>query len=127
MLISGITSQLRTQDLDSTIRLYTEKVGLALEFRHSDFYAGLRAGDQLLHLKLVDDVDPSIAYVRAGDHLHLYLSSSDVDTLAMRLRSNGVRLHQEPKDTKWGTREFVFHDDQGHTIYVGQSKADTDV
>ena len=120
MLISGITSQLRTQDLDSTIRFYTEKVGLTLDFRYSDFYAGLRAGDQFIHLKLVDDADPSIAYVRTGDHFHLYLNSSDVDALAMRLKSKGVRLHQEPRDTEWGTRELVFHDDQGHTIHVGQ-------
>ena len=35
MLISRITPQLRTCDLDASIRFYTEKVGLALEFRHS--------------------------------------------------------------------------------------------
>jgi catechol 2,3-dioxygenase-like lactoylglutathione lyase family enzyme len=123
MLISGITPQLRTTDLDSTIRFYVEKVGLTLEFRYSDFYAGLRAGDQSLHLKLVCDTDPSIAHVRAGDHLHLYLSTSDVDAVAARLTSHGVRLEQEPRDTEWGTRELVFLDDQGHTIYVGQDKA----
>lgn len=59
VLISGITPQLRTTDLDATIRFYVEKVGLTLGFRYSDFYAGLRAGDQSLHLKLVCDTDPS--------------------------------------------------------------------
>jgi hypothetical protein len=36
------------------------------------------------------------------------------------LRSNGVALLQEPTDTSWNTRELVFHDHQGHAIYVGQ-------
>lgn len=123
MLISRITPQLRTRDLDATIRFYTEKVGLLLDFRHSDFYAGIRAGDQLFHLKLADGLDPSIAWVQSEDHLHLYLGTDDVEAVAQRLRANGVALRQEPTDTAWQTRELVFLDDQGHTIYVGQSKS----
>ena len=122
MLITRITPQLRTCDLEASIRFYTEKVGLALEFRYEDFYAGIRAGDQVFHLKLVDTPDPSIAYVRDGDHLHLYLGTDDVEAVAARLRANGVRLEQEPADTSWQTRELAFLDDQGHTIYVGQRK-----
>jgi predicted enzyme related to lactoylglutathione lyase len=124
MRITGITPQLRTQDLDSTIRFYTEQIGLILDFRYSDFYAGIRAGDQLFHLKLADHADPSIAYVRSGEHFHLYLACTDVDALASKIQSKGVRLHQEPRNTEWGTRELVFHDDQGHTIYVGQQRAE---
>ena len=120
MLISRITPQLRTLDLDSSIRFYTEIVGLTLDFRYSDFYAGIRAGDQRFHLKLVDSPDPSIPYVQAGDHIHLYLGTHDVDAVAEHLRAKGVALSQEPTDTAWQTRELVFLDDQGHTIYVGQ-------
>lgn len=122
MPISSITAQLRTRDLDGSIRFYTEKVGLALEFRHSDFYAGIRAGNQVFHLKLIDAPDPSIAFVQAGDHLHLYLGTDDVDAVAQMLKRNGVRLRQDPTDTPWQTRELVFLDDQGHTIYVGQNR-----
>ena len=122
MLISKVTPQLRTGDLDASIRFYTEKVGLALEFRHSDFYAGIRAGDYVFHLKLVDNPDPSIPFVQAGDHLHLYLGTHDVDAVAGMLKANGVALLREPQDTPWQTRELVFRDDQGHAIYVGQSK-----
>jgi catechol 2,3-dioxygenase-like lactoylglutathione lyase family enzyme len=120
MLITRITPQLRTLDLDSSIRFYTEIVGLALQFRYSDFYAGIGAGDQLFHLKLVDAPDPSIPYVQHDDHLHLYLGTDDVDAVAERLKAKGVALQQEPKNTAWQTRELVFLDDQGHTIYVGQ-------
>jgi catechol 2,3-dioxygenase-like lactoylglutathione lyase family enzyme len=122
MLITGVTPQLRTTDLDSTIRFYVDKVGLTLDFRYSDFYAGLLAGDQSLHLKLADHPDPSIAYVEAEHHFHLYLHTDDVDEVAARLTTRGVPLQQAPRDTAWGTRELVFFDDQGHTIYVGQRK-----
>ena len=120
MLITRITPQLRTLDLDSSIRFYIEVVGLSLEFCYSDFYAGIRAGDELFHLKLVDSPDPSIPYVEDGGHLHLYLGTHDVDAVAERLKAKGVALQQEPKNTAWQTRELVFLDDQGHTIYVGQ-------
>jgi catechol 2,3-dioxygenase-like lactoylglutathione lyase family enzyme len=120
MLISSVTPQLRTTDLDASIRFYTERVGLSLEFRYLDFYAGIRAGDQVFHLKHTDCPDPSIAYVRDGGHLHLYFGADDVDAFAVHLRVQGVALQCEPHDTEWGTRELVFLDNQGHTIYVGQ-------
>ena len=60
MQISSAISQLRTTDLAESIRFYTTKVGLTLEFQYQDFYAGIRAGNQLFHLKLVDEKDPSI-------------------------------------------------------------------
>ena len=122
MAVLALAPQLRTTDLDASIRFYVEKVGLTLEFRYSDFYAGLRAGPCRVHLKLSDEPDPSIAFVRAEQHFHLYLNVDDVDAMAERLRSHGVVLHQEPADTDWGTRELAFEDDQGHTIYAGQPK-----
>lgn len=122
MRVSSITPQLRTTDLDASIRFYTEKVGLTLDFRYEDFYAGIRAGERVFHLKRVDEPDPSIAYVQEGGHLDLYLGTPDVDAAAIFLKGHGVVFLREPADTAWQTRELVFLDDQGHTIYVGQSK-----
>lgn len=119
MAVVSVTPQLRTTDLEDSIRFYTEQVGLELEFRHSDFYAGIRAGAGCFHLKRVDAPDPSVAFVRQGGHLHLYLGVDDVDAFGLRLRGAGVELVQPPCDTEWGTRELVFNDDQGHTIYAG--------
>lgn len=119
MQVSSVIPQLRTTDLDKTIRFYTETLAFALDFRFQDFYAGIRAGDQLLHLKRTDAPDPSIKYVKAGGHIHLYFSVDDVDAAAQVLQGKGVRLAREPHDTQWGTREFVMHDDQGHTLYFG--------
>jgi catechol 2,3-dioxygenase-like lactoylglutathione lyase family enzyme len=114
------TAQLRTTDLARTIGFYTDVLGLELMFRYQDFYAGLRAGEQVIHLKLVDEPDPSIAYVAAGNHLHLYLETDDAAALAAAVVAKGVALVKPVHDTPWGTREFVLRDDQGHTLRCGQ-------
>ena len=71
MQITGVIPQLRTTDLAASIRFYTTKLGLTLEFQYEDFYAGIRAGNQVFHLKLSDEKDPSIAYVDREEHFHL--------------------------------------------------------
>jgi catechol 2,3-dioxygenase-like lactoylglutathione lyase family enzyme len=82
MQISSAIAQLRTTDLAASIRFYTTKVGLRLEFQYQDFYAGIRAGSQLFHLKLVDEKDPSIEFVDKGEHFHLYLRTDDAAATA---------------------------------------------
>lgn len=58
MQISSAIAQLRTTNLAGSIRFYTTKVGLTLEYQHEDFYAGIRAGSQLFHPKLSDEKAP---------------------------------------------------------------------
>ena len=124
MRISGAIAQLRTTDLAASIRFYTTQVGLTLEFQHQDFYAGIRAGDQLFHLKLVDEKDPSIAFVDEGEHFHLYFQTDDAAATADAFRSAGIGLVKDVHDTDWGTRELVIKDDQGHTLYFGEPRND---
>lgn len=121
MIITGIVPQLRTTDMASSIRFYTEKLGFSVEFNYEDFYAGVRAGDQVFHLKLVDEKDPSIAYVDEGKHLHLYFTAQDVAEVAAQLKAKGVELVEDVHETPWNTREIVLRDDQGHTLYVGEA------
>jgi catechol 2,3-dioxygenase-like lactoylglutathione lyase family enzyme len=120
--IANVIAQLRTTDLAESIRFYTEQLGFTLEFQYEDFYAGIRAGRHLIHLKLADEVDPSIAFVDHGGHFHLYLDVADVSAAAEELRRRGVHLEQEVHDTEWGTREFVIKDYQGHTLCFGQPR-----
>ena len=121
MTIRHIIPQLRTTDLASTVRFYTEMLGFTVEFNYEDFYVGLRSGEQLIHIKLVDEPDPSIPYVDDGGHLHLYLQTDDVASFAEELKSKGVALVQDVETTAWNTKEIVLHDDQGHTLYIGEA------
>lgn len=120
MNITAVIPQLRTTDLAASIRFYTEKLGFCVAFVHEDFYAGIRAGGHVVHLKQVDATDPSIADVDDGDHFHLYLQTDAAAALAQQLKSNGVVLSRDLHETPWRTREFVLRDDQGHTLYFGQ-------
>jgi len=124
MQISRVIPQLRTTDLAKSISFYTTRLGFKLEFQYEDFYAGIRAGDQIFHLKLVDDADPSIVFVDLGDHFHLYFEIDDAVAAAELLKSNGVSLVEDVHRTEWATREFVLKDDQGHTLYFGQPEPD---
>jgi catechol 2,3-dioxygenase-like lactoylglutathione lyase family enzyme len=120
MAITGIVPQLRTTDMASSVRFYTEKLGFSVEFNYEDFYTGIRAGGQIFHLKLVDAKDPSIPYVDEGEHFHLYLETKGLAAFAAQLKGNGVELVKDVHETPWKTREIVIHDDQGHTLYLGE-------
>ena len=121
MSVSGVIAQIRTTDLDESIDFYVSKIGLELEFRFEDFYAGIRAGDQSFHLKLVDEKDPSIDFVSEGDHLHLFFTTDDVEAKAKQLEENGVALLKEIGETSWGTKEFYVSDNQGHVLCFAES------
>lgn len=120
MQITGVIAQLRTTDLAGSIRFYTAKAGFKLEFQYQDFYAGIRAGARVFHLKRVDGKDPSIDFVDRGEHFHLYFDTDDAAAAA--LKQNGVPLVGDLHDTPWGTREFAIRDDQGHTLCFGQRR-----
>jgi catechol 2,3-dioxygenase-like lactoylglutathione lyase family enzyme len=120
MEITAVVPQLRTTDMASSIRFYTEKLGFAVEFNYQDFYTGIRAGSQTFHLKLVDEQDPSIPYVDECEHFHLYFQTNDIAEYVARLKANGVELVKDVYETPWNTREIVIHDDQGHTLYFGE-------
>jgi catechol 2,3-dioxygenase-like lactoylglutathione lyase family enzyme len=119
--VTGLTPQLRTTDLEGSIRFYVEKLGFRLGFRWADFYAGICAGEAELHLKRIDAPDPSIAHVAEGDHVHLYFHVDDLDALLAGLSERDVPVLAGPVERPWGTREIVLRDDQGHTLYFSQA------
>jgi catechol 2,3-dioxygenase-like lactoylglutathione lyase family enzyme len=120
MQISSVIPQLRTTDLAASVDFYTTKLGFSLEFQYEDFYAGVRTGSFVVHLKLVDAPDPSIAFVDHDDHLHLYLNTPDVALVARELTGRGVAIVRDVHDTEWGTRECTIKDNAGHTLYFAE-------
>ena len=122
MEVTNIVPQLRTIDLDRAIDFYTETLGLTLSFRYQDFYAGVGSGDRTIHLKLVDDPDPNINFVRNGQHLHLYINVVDIQAAFQRIEGAGAKIVEGISDRPWGTTEFVIEDPDGHTIYFGSTR-----
>ena len=73
MKILHVIPQLRTTDLAASIRFYTEQLGFTLDFRYADFYAGVRAGGQVVHLKLVDTaIRPSTSSAPASISISIW-------------------------------------------------------
>ena len=118
MKIASVTPQLRTTDLAGSIRFYTETLGFQLAFQYQDFYAGVCAGSYVVHLKLVDEPDPAIDWVRKAEHVDLYLEVDDVRSAAAELEAKDVRLTRGVHETPWRTREITLEDDQGHSLYL---------
>jgi catechol 2,3-dioxygenase-like lactoylglutathione lyase family enzyme len=116
--IASVTPQLRTTDLAGSIRFYTETLGFQLAFQYQDFYAGVCAGSYVVHLKLVDEPDPAIDWVRKAEHVDLYLEVDDVRSAAAELEAKDVRLTRGVHETPWRTREITLEDDQGHSLYL---------
>jgi len=122
MNVKSVAPQIRTTNLDESIEFYVSRLGFELDFRYEDFYAGIKiANDQQLHLKLVDDKDPSICYVRDGNHLHLFFFTEDVESYADKLRANGVKFHSEVAVTSRGSKDFSIIDDQGHVLCFSET------
>ena len=119
MEIEALVPQLRTTDLDRAIHFYTKKLGFALSFKYQDFYAGVSSGEWMIHLKLVDDPDPSIDFVRDGQHLHLHIGVRDIQAALRHVEEAGVKIVEGIADRPWGITEFVVEDPDGHTLYFG--------
>jgi catechol 2,3-dioxygenase-like lactoylglutathione lyase family enzyme len=107
MTVTAAIAQLRTTDLDGSIRFWTEHMGFSVAFRFRDFYAGIAAGSAVFHLKLADAPDPSVAEVRAAGHFHLYLVTDDAERAAEMARQRDVTIIRDLHETPWSTREFV--------------------
>jgi catechol 2,3-dioxygenase-like lactoylglutathione lyase family enzyme len=122
MTVNRVATQIRTTNLDASIDYYVSRLGFELDFRFRDFYAGIKVtDDHSIHLKLVDEPDPSIRFVQQGDHLHLFFEVDDADATAERLRRSGAEFLKDLDETAWGTREFYVLDDQGHVLCFAQS------
>ena len=125
MEIEQLVPQLRTTDLDRAIHFYTKKLGFRLAFRYRDFYAGVSSGTRMIHLKLVDELDPGIDFVRRGQHLHLHVEVQDIHAAFQQVQDADIKIVGGISNRPWGMTEFVIEDPDGHTIYFGSVAVDT--
>jgi catechol 2,3-dioxygenase-like lactoylglutathione lyase family enzyme len=121
MTVNGIATQLRTTDLERAIKFYTEILGFKLAFRYEDFYAGIECNGHSIHLKKIDEHDPSIEFVRSEEHLHLYIAVQDVRKVYEDLKKTNAIFIADLNKKPWGAIEFVIEDEDKHTIYFAGS------
>ena len=119
--ISAIVPSLTVNDLSKSISFY-EALGFAVEERWEEkgtlLGVMLRAGKTQLGLNQDDwkkgrDRDKGVG-------MRLFMSTTqNVDEIAARARSAGLRLASEPHDTEWKTRAFEIVDPTGFMWTIG--------
>ena len=114
---------LKCKDLNESLDFYTNVLGFALEFSHSNddhrlVFAGIKKDSCLIHLSS-----------HAGDGVYgsvVYAVVEEVDGLFEEFVKRGLKpnktdspVHQGPTTQTWGMREFYVDDPNGNTLRFG--------
>jgi hypothetical protein len=73
---------------------YTKEVGLNFEFQHQDFYAGILTGNQIFHLKRVDENASSIGFEDRASTFTFILKRTML-TLRQKRQKEGHHVAQD--------------------------------
>jgi lactoylglutathione lyase len=99
---------LSTDDLDESIRFYTETLGMALKFRDGSHYAALDGGSITLALATAVD-HPMPGKVVVG------VKTADVDAAAQAIETNGGAIVKGPYNDAH-ERRVVVYDHKGNPL-----------
>jgi lactoylglutathione lyase len=99
---------LSTDDLDESIRFYTEALGMSLKFRDGSHYAALDGGSITLALATAVD-HPLPGKVAVG------IKTADVDAAAKAIEDSGGALVKGPYNDAHERRAVVY-DNEGNGL-----------
>ena len=107
---------LSTDDLDESIKFYTETLGMALKFRDGAHYAAIDGGSITIALATAID-HPMPGQVVVG------IKTQDVDAAAQAVEANGGAIVKGPYDDAHERRAVVYdHKGNGLVFYRPLSK-----
>jgi predicted lactoylglutathione lyase len=118
--ISTIVPNLTVDDLQKSISFY-ESLGFAVDERWEDngtlLGVMMRAGKSQLGLSQ-DDWKKGRDR-KKGIGMRVSMSTTqNVDAIAARAKSVGIKLHSEPHDTEWNSRAFEVADPSGFLLTI---------
>jgi lactoylglutathione lyase len=99
---------LSTDDLDESIRFYSETLGMSLKFRDGAHYAALDGGS--VTLALATAVDHPLP-----DHVVVGIKTADVDAAAKAIEDNGGGIVKGPYNDAH-ERRVVVYDNKGNPL-----------
>ena len=117
----GVMPTLTANNLEQSIRFYTEGLGFVIEDRYEkDGQLNgvmLRAGDAQLGLSR-DDFAKGRDRVK-GIGMRLYMETEqDIPAIAAQAKAAGFRLDSEPTPLPWGPLAFAVTDPDGFKITI---------
>ena len=123
--ISAFVPSLTVDDLQKSITFY-EALGFAIDERWEEkgtlLGVMLRAGSTQIGLSQ-DDWKKGRDR-KKGIGMRVYLSTTqNVDEIAARARSAGIKLTSEPHDTEWKSRAFEVSDPSGFLLTISSETA----
>jgi lactoylglutathione lyase len=112
------------EDLDRSLKFYTETLGLALGHRSGD-YAQLNTGTTRLSLytrrAMENTLGQSLQTAAANaPAFEIGFKVDDVDSAFRELLAAGATLAVKPTDRFWGQRTAYVRDPDGHLIELAQ-------
>ena len=118
--VTSIVPGLTVDDLQKSITFY-EALGFAVDERWEDkgtlLGVMMRAGDA--RIGLTQDDWQKGRDRQKGVGLRIYIGTKqNVDEIASRARTAGVKLDSEPHDTEWKTRAFDVTEPSGFKITI---------
>lgn len=107
-------------DMDETIKFYTEKLGLKLlDKAHYPGNADMAfvGKDWNAYIELVYDLEDHPPYELGNRYEHLALEvDGDLQQLVAELKADGVKVVKEPKKSPGGTRSLAMVEDPNGVV-----------
>jgi predicted enzyme related to lactoylglutathione lyase len=102
-------------DLERSLDFYIRELGFEIDFRYEDFYAGIIRDIYTVHLKCGDPDGNEQVSNAENEHLDLYFSVEDIDTLFESMKNRPVNIVQPLREMPYG-REFYITDPDGYIL-----------
>jgi uncharacterized glyoxalase superfamily protein PhnB len=119
-----LSTSFTVDDIQKSITFF-EGLGFAVEERWENegtlLGATLRAGETQIGLSQDDWKKGRDRQKGIGVRLYIH-TRQDIDQLAARAKTAGVRLDSEPHDTEWGSRVFGATDPSGFKVTISYDK-----
>ena len=119
--VTGITPIITVDDLQTSIAFY-EGLGFIVGERWEDNGAllGVMLGAGKTQIGLNQDDWKKGRDRKKGVGMRLFLGTTqNVDEIAARAKSAGIKLDSEPHDTEWKSRAFEVTDPSGFILTIG--------
>jgi uncharacterized glyoxalase superfamily protein PhnB len=119
--LSSLAPALTVDDIEASLRFYTEVLGFAVleRFEQDGQLFGASLGAGKVQLLLGQDDWKKGRDRKKGVGFRIYCSTAaDIDALAAAIKERGGELETEPTDQPWGARDFSVRDPDGFAISI---------
>jgi catechol 2,3-dioxygenase-like lactoylglutathione lyase family enzyme len=123
---ASISPSLTANDLEQSLRFYTDGLGFEVTERHEHegrlVYCGLRAGAAFLGIGQDDWAKGRDRVKGAGIRIWI-TTDQDIHELAGRAKAAGITLDSGPEPLPWGPMAFAVTDPDGFCVTIAQSRS----